>query len=604
MVSRISELFSPPYSLAMGDYLIPLSSPLDTLARKTSSRRRPIDIQIPSSPAGSSEEDSQYPNPPVLDAPPKRPHGNPPQSPLLHTRFRASVATQSSLNTSADLYGHTHSRTTSGTQDLPYDDDVSIYSTATSSFPIPGRLSDVPSVELERVSDLSVGVQDHVHSTPSLQPGGTLSVTSGRSSEYGIIVPDPIHQQRSRSNDSVPLPTVVVSVDPEEEANDDDQGWCNVLPSPIADYSKAKVGRIPSILPKHMNFSRPVRPADTSEDSKRLVLARNAFRRSALANSSPQTPPQPSQGASPHPSGLSHIQEGRSTPESLLRVSTSVTPTSYLTPSTPPPPKPRATTNNQPIPLSHDPPPVSSSRSSLYSAYSYYQLDSPTDSPTSDSLQVPASPHTPPPRTPSPLATTSAPENDSRQLGLADQLLQEGIQHHEANRLREAAIAFEKSATTPGGSGVGMLMWGLTLRHGWGCPKDEALAFSWLRRAAEVAVGDLERARAGLDIGAVRGELILAIYEVGQCFFQGWGVKKDQKMAVVSHPFGQTCVCSTSAKKACGQCLRGTVCFSLISKLRRGSATLMRSKSWRSATQMAAVARKTAKRPPSGTVQL
>jgi len=117
-------------------------------------------------------------------------------------------------------------------------------------------------------------------------------------------------------------------------------------------------------------------------------------------------------------------------------------------------------------------------------------------------------------------------------------LLQEGIQHHEANRLREAAIAFEKSATTPGGSGVGMLMWGLTLRHGWGCPKDEALAFSWLRRAAEVAVGDLERARAGLDIGAVRGELILAIYEVGQCFFQGWGVKKDQKMAVVSHPFG------------------------------------------------------------------
>jgi hypothetical protein len=31
--------------------------------------------------------------------------------------------------------------------------------------------------------------------------------------------------------------------------------------------------------------------------------------------------------------------------------------------------------------------------------------------------------------------------------------------------------------------------------------------------------------------------LVLAIYEVGQCFFQGWGVKKDQKMAVVSHLF-------------------------------------------------------------------
>ncbi|KAI0297499.1 hypothetical protein B0F90DRAFT_1619121, partial [Multifurca ochricompacta] len=86
--------------------------------------------------------------------------------------------------------------------------------------------------------------------------------------------------------------------------------------------------------------------------------------------------------------------------------------------------------------------------------------------------------------------------------------------------------------TTPGGSGVGMLMWGLTLRHGWGCPKNESLGFSWLRRAAEAAVGDLERARTGIDTSAVRGELVLAIYEVGQCFFQGWGVKKDQKMAM------------------------------------------------------------------------
>jgi len=128
-------------------------------------------------------------------------------------------------------------------------------------------------------------------------------------------------------------------------------------------------------------------------------------------------------------------------------------------------------------------------------------------------------------------------KNDPPQLELADQLLQEGIQHHEANRLREAAIAFERSAKTPGGSGVGMLMWGLTLRHGWGCPKDESLGFSWLRRAAEASVGDLERARAGNDVGAVRGELVLAIYEVGQCFFHGWGVKKDQKMAVVSHRF-------------------------------------------------------------------
>ncbi|KAH9064976.1 HCP-like protein [Lactarius vividus] len=207
---------------------------------------------------------------------------------------------------------------------------------------------------------------------------------------------------------------------------------------------------------------------------------------------------------------------------------------SSLSPSPSPIPSTRRPSNPR---AAADSPSVTSSLSSLYSAYSYYQLDSPSPSPTTDTLQVPPSPyapppHTPPPRTPSPLNPAPAPKGNPEQLVLADQLLQEGIQHHEANRLKEAAAAFERSAKTPGGSGVGMLMWGLTLRHGWGCPKDEVLGFSWLRRAAEAAVGDLEHARTGIDASAVRGELVLAIYEVGQCFFQGWGVKKDQKMAV------------------------------------------------------------------------
>ena len=505
----------------MGDYLIPVSSPLDTLVRKTSSRRRPNDIQIPL-PQEASDEHPLYPDPPVLDAPPpKRPLGNPPQSPLLHTRFRASVATQSSLNTSAELYGHIHGRTASGNQDFPHDDDVSIYSTATSSYPVPGRLSNVPPVELEHVSDLNGGVQGQVQSTSALQTSGSSSMDCRRF-KYLMIDPGSIHQQRSRPRNAAPLPTVVVSEEPEDAANAYDQRRENVLSSPI-NGSRPIAGRTPSSLPNRLNFSRPVRPAGTAEESKRLVLERNAFRQSGLSHPNPQSP-QPQPRASPHL--LSPSQKEQSAPGAPL-----TTP-----PSSSPSTMPRVTPNNQPMPLLHEPPPPSSSRSSIYSAYSYYQLDSPSGSPPSTSLQVPSSPHTPPPRTPSPLATTSAPKNDLRQPDLADQLLQEGIQHHEANRLREAAIAFERSAKTPGGSGVGMLMWGLTLRHGWGCPKDESLGFSWLRRAAEAAVGDLERARAGLDVSAVRGELVLAIYEVGQCFFHGWGVKKDQRMAVVSLP--------------------------------------------------------------------
>ena len=74
-----------------------------------------------------------------------------------------------------------------------------------------------------------------------------------------------------------------------------------------------------------------------------------------------------------------------------------------------------------------------------------------------------------------------------------------GITSHEADRLTESANYFQKSATEGGGCAVGMLMWGLSLRHGWGCDKDEKAAFRWLRRAAEVAVGNLEVAREGRD---------------------------------------------------------------------------------------------------------
>jgi hypothetical protein len=53
-----------------------------------------------------------------------------------------------------------------------------------------------------------------------------------------------------------------------------------------------------------------------------------------------------------------------------------------------------------------------------------------------------------------------------------------------------------------------MLMWGLTLRHGWGVQKDEKRAYVWLRRAAECAVGDLEVARA--DDGKSKGDAGIA----------------------------------------------------------------------------------------------
>jgi hypothetical protein len=524
----LSDLSASLAPLAMGDFVVPVSSPLDTLLRKTSSRRRPSPVQSPLPQAGFGEG-SRYPNVPLLNAPPKRPLAHPPQSPLLHTRFRSSVATQSSFNTSSELGGP---RMAGGTEDYPYGDDVSIYSTAD---PTPGRLSNSvhAPAELEQIFELSGEGQDR--STPSPQPsGGASSVTDSHRPKTGWIYPHDL-DQGSRSTSSVPLPTVVVSSEEREEVVDDHgRMWGNVLSSSITESHS--IGRSPSTQRKHLNFSRPMRAGGASEDTKRQVLARNAFRRSEFTLPTAQSP-QPSPGASPPLSRqFSTSREGKHVPETPLNTSTSSNTLESSFIPTRPPPKPPVSASKQVIPLLHDPPRVSSSPTSLYSKFSYYELDSPSSSPSTDSLQVPASPHTPPQRAASP-RKPDPPRDNSKQLELADQLLQEGIRHHEANRLRESAIAFERSARTPGGSGVGMLMWGLTLRHGWGCPKDETLGFSWLRRAAEAAVGDLERARAGLDLSAVRGELVLAIYEVGQCFFQGWGVKKDQKMAVVSRLF-------------------------------------------------------------------
>lgn len=119
-----------------------------------------------------------------------------------------------------------------------------------------------------------------------------------------------------------------------------------------------------------------------------------------------------------------------------------------------------------------------------------------------------------------------------------------GISHHEADRLEESAYWFEKTANENGGCGVGMFMWGLSLRHAWGVERDERAAFWWLRRAAECAVADMERTKEAHPEGgegsveverdrkAVQNELVLAVYEVGQCFFHGWGVETDKKMAV------------------------------------------------------------------------
>jgi hypothetical protein len=115
--------------LAMSEYFgsLQVHSPLESLVRTTSSRRRPNTPQTPL----SHDAMDRYSAVPILDAPPKHHAGLPPPSPLLHTRFRASIATQSSSNT----YGRARSHVVNQSQDTVYDDDVSVYSAAPANIP-------------------------------------------------------------------------------------------------------------------------------------------------------------------------------------------------------------------------------------------------------------------------------------------------------------------------------------------------------------------------------------------------------------------------------------------------------------------------------------
>lgn len=72
-----------------------------------------------------------------------------------------------------------------------------------------------------------------------------------------------------------------------------------------------------------------------------------------------------------------------------------------------------------------------------------------------------------------------------------------------------------------------------TNRHGWGCTENPERAVSYLTAAASNSASvESEALRAGMKKGgAAKGELVLAIYELANCFRNGWGVHKDPAAA-------------------------------------------------------------------------
>lgn len=110
----------------------------------------------------------------------------------------------------------------------------------------------------------------------------------------------------------------------------------------------------------------------------------------------------------------------------------------------------------------------------------------------------------------------------------AEDFVRQGIDFHEIGEISKATQYFRSAAEM--GDPVGMLMYGLSVRHGWGCTANRPLAFQYLQKSAEHAVGDL-KSRDSFASTAAKGELVLAIYELGICFRHGWGVEKNKKTA-------------------------------------------------------------------------
>ncbi|KAG9294886.1 hypothetical protein G9A89_003226 [Geosiphon pyriformis] len=120
------------------------------------------------------------------------------------------------------------------------------------------------------------------------------------------------------------------------------------------------------------------------------------------------------------------------------------------------------------------------------------------------------------------------PESIAQPLSLED-YVHKAIKYHEDNELEKSANYLRIAAEL--GSPAAMVLYGIALRHGWGCKVDAGLAFKYLQKAAEFAVSDPAKRKESVSLSSVTGELVLAIYELGVSFRHGWGVLKNKTTA-------------------------------------------------------------------------
>ncbi|KAF1989621.1 HCP-like protein [Aulographum hederae CBS 113979] len=111
-----------------------------------------------------------------------------------------------------------------------------------------------------------------------------------------------------------------------------------------------------------------------------------------------------------------------------------------------------------------------------------------------------------------------------------DANIQEAIRLHEEGELARSTEMFGTLADPNGANNaLSQVLYGLALRHGWGCTPNPTLAITYLSSAASnsAEIESLALAAGMKKGGSAKGELVLAIFELANCFRQGWGADKD-----------------------------------------------------------------------------
>ncbi|KAF1360551.1 HCP-like protein [Lizonia empirigonia] len=112
--------------------------------------------------------------------------------------------------------------------------------------------------------------------------------------------------------------------------------------------------------------------------------------------------------------------------------------------------------------------------------------------------------------------------------------IQEAIRLHEKGNLEASTALFGRLADPSGANNaLAQVLYGLALRHAWGIEANQEQAVHYLSLAASNSA-EVEKLALGAGMkkgGAAKGELVLAMYELANCFRNGWGIKKDPAAA-------------------------------------------------------------------------